>query len=184
MGRRVAPAGEAEHGLQLLASSPTFRAQMRRIAGAAHVRVAVEPAVGGVGGCCALARTVFRHVADGAVLARVEIAFPLTATEYAELLGHEFEHIVEHIERVDVRWLARQGDEAHQIGEDTFETRRAAEAGVAIAREAEQAGIEPPDRIRRGLAWTASALGRLLGRRRRTPDAGAAGLGAEPGRQD
>jgi hypothetical protein len=149
---------------QLLAASPTFRAQMQRIAHAPRVRVSVEPAVGGVGGCCTLARTVFRHYTGGAVLARVEIAFPLTVTEYAELLGHEFEHIVEQIDRVDLPAMARSGGDARVLADGAFETRRAAQAGRAIAGEAERADIEPPDRVRQGLARAVSALGRLLGR--------------------
>jgi hypothetical protein len=94
----------------------------------------------------------------------VEIAFPLTATEYAELLGHEFEHIVEQIDRVDVRRQAREGGGAQQIGDDTYETRRAARAGRRIAEEAETAGIEPPDLVRRGLARTLSAISRVFWR--------------------
>jgi hypothetical protein len=97
----------------------------------------------------------------------VEIAFPLTAAEYAELLGHEFEHIVEQIDRVDVAALARDGIEASRIGDNTFETRRAARAGRAIARETEQAGRESPDRIRQGLDRVLTAIWRVVGRQKR-----------------
>jgi hypothetical protein len=147
---------------QLLASSPTFRAQVRRIAAAPHVRVVVEPAIGRGGGCCTLARTRFRHFSEGGIRADVEIAFPLGAADYAQLLGHEFEHIVEQIERVDVRRLARDGAGAQEVGDGLFETRRAALAGRRIAEEASAAGVGPRDRVRDGFTWAFSAVRRAF----------------------
>lgn len=146
---------------QLLDASPTFRAQVRRIAAARHVWVVVEPVIGRAG-CCTLARTSVRHFSEGGIRAKVEIAYPVGAVDYAQLLGHEFEHVVEQIERVDVRRLARKRAGASQVGDNLFETRRAAEAGRRVAEEASAAGLEPRDAVRTGFARVFSAVRRAL----------------------
>jgi hypothetical protein len=168
---RISPVLQPVVG-QLLASSPTFRAQVRRIAAAPHVRVVVEPAIGRAG-CCTLARTWFRHFSEGGIRAHVEVAFPASATSYAQLLGHEFEHVLEQIERVDVRRLAREGAGAQEVGDDLFETQRAAQAGLQVADEASAAGIEPRDRVRDGFARAFSAVRRVF-RPRPAAEAGGA----------
>ena len=55
---------------------------------------------------------------------------------YAELLAHEFEHVIEQIEGIDLAALERAGDANVTInGEGAYETSRARAAGVAAAAE-------------------------------------------------
>ena len=53
------------------------------------------------------ARTTMRRFSSRALLASVTIPVPLTTNEYAEFFGHEFEHIIEQIDRVDLEALTR-----------------------------------------------------------------------------
>jgi hypothetical protein len=108
----------------LLDSSPTFLRQYRQIAGAPLVRVSVGVLPKREESCCR-ARTVVRRYATGAIIASVEIPMPRRRLEYAELLGHEFEHIIEQIESVDV--------------DGRNETARAHRAGLAVSLEASTA---------------------------------------------
>ena len=119
---------------ELLAVSPTFSRQCGRIAGLPSVRVAVRMLPKGEESCCR-ARTTIRRYSSGVMVAVVEIPSPRISVEYAELLGHEFEHILEQIDLVDLRALADQGD-AHRVGEGAYETVRARRAGEAVAEEA------------------------------------------------
>jgi hypothetical protein len=108
----------------LLRVSDTFRAQCARIAAdrRAHVRVSI--AYGLESG--ARAQTTFRRYRSGALFADVEILF---GEDYRELLAHEFEHVIEQLDGVDLREEARQG-RAWQIDGGAFETRRARLAGL------------------------------------------------------
>ena len=91
----------------VLAASPSFAAQCIRIAGAPYVRVIVNPVMSASTTSRGTARTTMRRFSSGLLLADVEMPVPLTATEYAELFGHEFEHILEQIDGVDLE--ARHG---------------------------------------------------------------------------
>lgn len=118
---------------ELLAASPTFSRQCERIAELPLVRVAVRMLPKGEESCCR-ARTTIRRYASGALIAWVEIPSPRISVEYAELLGHEFEHILEQIDLVDLNALADRGG-ASRVG-DAYETTRARRAGEAVAEEA------------------------------------------------
>ena len=61
------------------------------------------------------------------------------AENYVELLGHEFEHVLEHIDGVDLRADAARG-RAQLLAGGAYETRRATEAGLQVLREYEAAG--------------------------------------------
>jgi hypothetical protein len=167
--------------LQLMAVSPTFLAQMRRVAEAPRLRVSIEPAIRGIGdGCHCSARTVMRRYSGGRLVAIVTIAFPLKFVETAELLGHELEHVIEQLEEVDVRGMAADAAGATRVAEDTFETTRAKRAGEVVAGELERAAEGEPDAMVRGVG---QVLGKLRGAVRRfAPVAPAGGVGSPPRR--
>lgn len=119
---------------ELLVASPTFARQCERIAELPLVRVAVRLMPKGEDLCCR-ARTTIRRYASGAMIAWVEIPSPRISVEYAELLGHEFEHILEQIDSVDLDAWADQG-RASRAGDGAYETTRARRAGEAVAEEA------------------------------------------------
>jgi hypothetical protein len=76
------------------------------------------------------------------VSAVVEIAAPCNC---AELIGHEFEHLVEQIEGIDLRALASRrgaGVSVNEIG--AFETDRAQKAGRLVADEFEESRPSTP----------------------------------------
>src|SRR5215213_6235109 len=79
---------------EVLAASPTFAAQCDRIAAAPRMRVAVRLLPKLEEGEFR-ARTTVRRFTSGLVTALVEIPSPRTEIEYAELFGHEFEHVLE-----------------------------------------------------------------------------------------
>ena len=112
----------------LLQSSQTFRAQCARIAAALHVRVDLDlvQTLGGARG----ETTITRYEA-GALRANVRIAF---GQDYRELISHEFEHVIEQLEGVDLQSEADHG-RAWMIDRGVFETRRASEAGRRVRRE-------------------------------------------------
>ncbi len=112
----------------LIQSSSTFRAQCERIAAARNLRVDVElvPTLGLV-----RAETAITRYEAGAIRAEVRIAF---GQDYRELIAHEFEHIIEQLDGVDLRAEADQG-RAWLVDRHVFETRRASEAGRRVRRE-------------------------------------------------
>ena len=113
----------------LLRRSDTFRSQCARVA-AARVRVKLEVVNGLDNG---RAQTAIHRYPSGALRADVWILF---GENYRELLPHEFEHILEQIEGVNLRAEAAQG-RAWVLQGGAFETRRAFEAGVQVLRELE-----------------------------------------------
>ena len=119
----------------LLAASPTFSSQYGRIADVRLARVSVRQLPKGEESCCR-ARTTIRRYASGALIAWVEIPSPRTRLEYAELLGHEFEHILEQIDSVDLNAQAGRGTGVARLGNGAYETARAHRAGQAVALEA------------------------------------------------
>jgi hypothetical protein len=125
----------------LAQSSAMFRSQCDRIARARFVAVIVVPVMSQSTISRGNARTTMRRYSSGALVATVEIPVPLTMSEYAELFGHEFEHILEQIDRVDLEKETGSG-EARRLADGSFETRRARAAGQAIAIEAERPAPE------------------------------------------
>jgi hypothetical protein len=114
----------------LLQLSETFRAQCARIASdpRLRVRLSVVYAVDGGG----RAQTTFHRERSGPLVADVEILF---GGNYQELLAHEFEHVIEQLDGVDLRREAAAG-RAWEVASGTFETRRASLVGAQVRREA------------------------------------------------
>jgi len=148
-----------EDGLQpivrlALEHSPTFRQQCRVLAAAsrlhATVRVSFRPA-----GVMSRARTSFRQNQWGALAAEIQIR---SAADMTELIAHEFEHLIEQLDGVDLNALARER-KAHRLSDGAFETDRAIAAGYRVASEVAD---NAPDRVRRAGASVWRALRRAV----------------------
>jgi hypothetical protein len=118
----------------LWAGSPTFREQCLKIGEHKRYRVAlvVEPQLSISRNY--RAQCVLRAYTSGFVTARVMV--PLRMVE--ELIPHELEHVVEHIEGINVKQAAgKYGTGAYDAGRGQIETIRAMEAGRRARRELE-----------------------------------------------
>jgi Tol biopolymer transport system component len=111
-------------------SSPIFRRQCRRLAGASHLRVNL------------LLEELSRrpsHRARAAMEYRsgllVSVTIHLTSfDEPVELIAHEIEHVIEQLDGVDLAAHARSGT-VWKREDGAFETRRAIEVGRRVSRE-------------------------------------------------
>ena len=116
--------------IALLRRSETFRAQCERLAQTPRVRVKIDVA-------CVLdsgrAQTVIHRFPSGAIRADVVVQF---GENYRELLAHEFEHILEQVDGVDLQQEVAEG-RAWQLSGGAFETERAQAIGVQVLHEAE-----------------------------------------------
>ena len=122
---------------RMLLTSPTFRSQCRRL-GAAPVRVHLwledpqrRPSFS--------ARTVFERHKGVVVAANV---FLLPSLNAVELIAHEIEHVLEQLDGVDLETQVGSGN-VWKREDGAFETRRAMEAGLRVAREAKERSKEP-----------------------------------------
>ncbi|HET7218908.1 MAG TPA: hypothetical protein VFJ02_12720 [Vicinamibacterales bacterium] len=123
-----------------LQNSPTFRQQCRILAATPDLRATVRVARPEPGVQNRARATMRDH--GGRMVVEIEILKP---SDVAELLGHEFEHVIEHIDRVDLAAVARRG-EARQMEDGAFETRRAIAVGQKVSGEVLN---NAPDRMRR-----------------------------------
>ena len=124
----------------LIKRSSTLYRQCLAIAAADDTIVTVYVGRRTPGDC--RARTAFSRERQGRLHARVEI--PVSA-DFAELLAHEFEHVLEQIERKDLRRLAQtRNSGVRQVARNTFETDRALDAGMAAAGELAACGADRP----------------------------------------
>jgi len=120
---------------ELIVASPAFAAQCARIGDARYVRVTINPVMASSTTSRGTARTAMRRFSSGALIAAVDMPVPLTILEYAELFGHELEHILEQIDRVDLAALTNVRDGASRLSDGAYETVRARRAGLLIADE-------------------------------------------------
>jgi hypothetical protein len=112
-------------------ASPTFRRQCARIAGATGTRVAVvirrprSPEV--------RATSMIEHRRANKWDAVVEVNID---GDLVEMIAHEFEHVIEQLDGVDLVRLAQQGVDGVMSGSsDRYETARAVATGKRVARE-------------------------------------------------
>jgi hypothetical protein len=113
---------------EMLRRSPTFRAQMDRLARTRALGIAIalkastsrQPAEASI-----------RHYDSGLMLALVSIH---SVSDKEELIAHEIEHVLEQIERVPLARLARAGSSVWATG-NSYETLRAIDAGRRVAKE-------------------------------------------------
>jgi hypothetical protein len=120
---------------RLWQGSPTFRAQCKKIGEHARYRVSVvlEPSLAATRSC--RAQCVLRVYSSGFVMARVMVP---DGRNLDELIPHEFEHVVEHIEGVDLkRAMTTHGTGAYDAGRGRIETVRATRAGRQARDELE-----------------------------------------------
>jgi hypothetical protein len=121
--------------------APTFRRQVVRLAQQPGLAVSVDPGLFSPGGR-ARASTAIGWV-DGA-LQTAEVRVPPGASLLiVELVAHEFEHVVEQIDGVNLtRWIGRAG--VWRIGgtDGPIETERARRIGRIVALEFASAGAE------------------------------------------
>jgi len=122
--------------VRLLEQSRTSRQQCTRIAAARYVRVVFGVALTVPDG--ARAQSVIERFEAGAIVAHVTLKF---SEDYLEIIPHELEHVIEQIERVQLRkevaaqraWEGKGG---------AFETKRAIEAGIRVRQEVDALAVE------------------------------------------
>jgi hypothetical protein len=135
--RRTIPANiEVAHDLarvleRIYQRSATFRAQCERIAGADNLRVTIRIDTA-IPSRCRAFTIVQRRGFD----IRADVHLPPT-NGLIELIGHEFEHLLEQIEGLDLKTLAgAKGSGVRVLEGRVFETDRAQAAGLLVAAEA------------------------------------------------
>ena len=117
----------------LLVKSATFRRQWDTISASRFIRVTIGLRLGMPEPGSSRARTEVSHFAHGAIRARIELR---NATELTELLAHELEHVLEQLEGLDLRALARRrGQGVAEVQKGVYETARARAAGLRVYRE-------------------------------------------------
>ena len=110
--------------------SATFRAQCDRLARAQNFRVSIQADPNIPLSCRAY--TIIRR-RRGMLCA--EVPLPVSRA-FAELIAHEFEHIIEQLEHVDLHKLSMvRGSGVSRVGFDLFETDRAQLAGTIVVQE-------------------------------------------------
>jgi hypothetical protein len=116
---------------ELLQGSATFRRQCARIAATRPLRVTLHVSKDLDEG--ARAQTTITRYEAGGIRADVTLRF---GEDYLELLAHEFEHIIEQIDRVSLNDEVKKGRGWVTPG-GAFETRRAFDAGLRAREEFE-----------------------------------------------
>jgi hypothetical protein len=132
----------------MLRKSAAFRSQCRQIARAPqlYARVRVNALMADR---TYRARTTISRLASGAIVADIDIAAFGDPTEW---LAHEFEHLIEQLEGLELRDLARRSQGAWHSTDEMFETDRAIRMGRTVldevrggARAAVRAPVSPAD---------------------------------------
>jgi hypothetical protein len=116
--------------MSLLGRSETFRSQCDRLARSPRVQVRIGIVLSLHSG---RAQTAIQRLPSGAITADVLVVF---GEDYRELLAHEFEHILEQVEGVNLQHEAAEG-RAWVLPGGAFETRRALATGAQVVRETE-----------------------------------------------
>ena len=112
--------------------SRTFRQQCRQIAQAQWLRISLkfEPKPGHTS---YRALSTLTKTTSGVCLVTVRIFLP---GDYIEMRGHEFEHLLEQIEAVDLKAEAgKRGSAVYQNEDGFYETARAISAGRKVLAE-------------------------------------------------
>lgn len=118
--------------------SSTFKAQCERLAAAENLRVVVHLNTSLPSRFRALTR-IWRRGRE----IRADVHVP-PGHALVELLAHEFEHLIEQVEGLNLRKLARKrGSGVHEIERELFESDRAVRAGRLVANEASRQSKTP-----------------------------------------
>lgn len=117
---------------QMLRRSPTFRAQCAQLAAASwvHVAVRLNPMLQDRHGVRAV--TAIQRPQPQLIVAIVSLQ---ALADPANWLSHEFEHLIEQIEAIDLERLAAARTEVWASGTGMYETLRAIRAGEAVLDE-------------------------------------------------
>jgi hypothetical protein len=142
-----------------LEHSPTFRRQCRQLAAASAIRATVRVAYRPTGSW-SRAMTTFQQNRSGQIAADIELR---SARDLTELIAHEFEHLLEQVEGIDLQALAHDG-EARRLSDGAFETARAIQVGQQVAGEVLN---NSPDRLRSAGAFVWRGLRRAVNGQRR-----------------
>jgi hypothetical protein len=115
--------------------SSTFKAQCARIGEAKCLRVSIQLDTTMRSSCRA-----FTVIARKGRMIRAEVHLPPSGTMFGELIGHEFEHILEQLEGLHLRELVQiRGSGVREVERDLFETDRAERTGRVVADEVRSA---------------------------------------------
>jgi len=123
----------------MLRSSPFFRRQCLRIANAPQATVALSW-LHSTNSTQGRARTVVTTTATGRRIALIAIP---TADDQFELIAHELEHVIEQLDDIDLRTLAKvpsSGVQRCEGREEAYETVRAIRAGRTVSAEVRRNG--------------------------------------------
>jgi hypothetical protein len=139
--------------VELLQRSATFRQQCARIAASRVLRVTVRVATTLNEG--ARAQTIINRYEAGGIRAEVTLRF---AEDYLELLAHEFEHVLEQVDRVSLHDEVAKG-RAWITPSGAFESRRAFEAGIRAREEYDALAPDAPRAVAFGRPLPISLAG-------------------------
>ena len=123
----------------MLERSPTFRRQCLRIANTPDLLITVERRAAPLSS--SRAQTRISRERGGAVHAAIQVS---DGADQAELIAHEFEHIIEHLDGVDLASRARLASTGVSRGPayaNTFETVRARRVGATVLAELRASGL-------------------------------------------
>jgi hypothetical protein len=117
---------------RMLARSATFRRQYARLIRASHLSIVIKYVLPAGRREPAMTRLVRRP--RGMIEATVHVA---PSTRLVELLAHEFEHIIEHLDGIDLHARGRLPASGvwRTVDANTFETSRAIAMGQRVALE-------------------------------------------------
>ena len=129
------PADLAPAVAEIYSRSSTFKAQCALIAGAEQLRVSIQLDTSMRSSCRA-----FSVITRKGRMIRAEVHLPPSGVLFGELIGHEFEHILEQLEGLRLRELARvRGSGVHEVERNLFETARAERTGRIVGEEVRSA---------------------------------------------
>lgn len=116
----------------MLRDSPTFRRQCARLGRSSSLTISVDHVLFALR-ARSQAVTDFSIDDEGRRVARVQLG---QAADREEVLAHEFEHIIEQLDGVDLASLAKSATASvRRTDADRFETERAIAAGRQVVRE-------------------------------------------------
>ena len=117
----------------MLRDSSTFRRQCARLTHSPSITVSVEQVIIAAA-ARSLAVTDFSFDRDGRMFAHVQLG---QAPDREEVIAHEFEHIIEQLDGVDLPSLAKQATAGVRVTDhvDRFETERAVAMGRQVSHE-------------------------------------------------
>jgi hypothetical protein len=131
-----APAGLRRLVESMVQDSPTFRRQCVRLSAAQHLTIVFMAAVSDPSRSIR-ASTEFAVSAAGHLVARIYLG---PSIGFEELVAHEFEHVLEQLDGVDLAALSRRPSSGvSQVEGSRFETVRAVTIGRQVAEELREA---------------------------------------------